>query len=223
MLHPKMRKLFIGVDIHKRTHVAVIINCFTEKLGELRFENNKKGFEKLIEFVKSHLKRGISPCFGLEDTSGNGRNFAIFLLNLGYTVKSVDASLTYTERRNQAIAHKTDGHDAFCVAKVLLNQLDTLPDASIHDDSWTLQLLVSRRNSIVKVRAASKNQVHSYISHHYPSYTRFFTVTYCKAGMEFFQNFPSPSKLRGITKEELAEFLSIHSSGFLELNMQKGY
>ena len=73
MLHPKMRKLFIGVDIHKRTHVAVIINCFTEKLGELRFENNKKGFEKLIEFVKSHLKRGISPCFGLEDTSGNGQ------------------------------------------------------------------------------------------------------------------------------------------------------
>ncbi|KNY29855.1 hypothetical protein Bccel_5132 [Pseudobacteroides cellulosolvens ATCC 35603 = DSM 2933] len=33
--------------------------------------------------------------------------------------------------------------------------------------------------------------------------------------MEFFQNFPSPSKLKGITKEELAEFLSIHSSGFL--------
>ncbi|WP_051983576.1 IS110 family RNA-guided transposase [Pseudobacteroides cellulosolvens] len=214
MLHPKMKKLFIGVDIHKRTHVAVIINCFTEKLGELRFENNKKGFEKLIEFVKSHLKRGITPCFGLEDTASNGRNFTRFLLNLGYTVKSVDASLTYTERRNQAISHKTDGHDAFCVAKVLLNQLDTLPDASIHDDSWTLQLLVSRRNSIVKVRAASKNQVHSYISHHYPSYPKFFTVTYCKAGMEFFQNFPSPSKLRGITKEELAEFLSIHSSGF---------
>jgi hypothetical protein len=31
MLHPKMRKLFIGADIHKRTHVAVIINCFKLK------------------------------------------------------------------------------------------------------------------------------------------------------------------------------------------------
>jgi|BioPla2DNA2_1021312.scaffolds.fasta_scaffold44047_1 hypothetical protein len=28
MLHPKMKKLFIGVDVHKRTHTAVIINSF---------------------------------------------------------------------------------------------------------------------------------------------------------------------------------------------------
>jgi transposase len=116
-----MKKLFIRVDVHKRTHVAVIINCFTEKLGELRFENNIKGFEKFIEFAKSHLKRGITPCFGLEENTSNGRNFARYLLNIGYTVKFVDSTLTYTERRNQAIAHKTDRHDAFCVAKVLLN------------------------------------------------------------------------------------------------------
>jgi len=137
MLHPKMKKLFIGVDVHKRTHTAVIINCFTEKLGELRFDNNIKGFEKFITYLKTILKRGITPCFGLEDTTSNGRNFARYLLSLNYSVKSVEASLTYTERRNQAIAHKTDSHDAFCVAKVLLNQLDTLPDATMNDDSWT--------------------------------------------------------------------------------------
>jgi transposase len=84
----------------------------------------------------------------------------------------------------------------------------------MHDVSWTLQLLVSRRNAIVKVRAALKNQVHSYITHHYPSYRYFFTVTYCKAGMEFFQKFASPSKLKGTTKEELAELLHNESSGF---------
>jgi transposase len=214
MLHPKMRKLFIGVDVHKRTHSAVIINCFTEKLGELRFDNNIQGFEMFITYLKTILKRGITPCFGLEDTTSNGRNFARYLLNLGYNVKSVDSSLTYTERRNQAISHKTDSHDAFCVAKVLLNQLDTLPDAAMHDDSWTLQLLVSRRNAIVKVRAALKNQVHSYITHHYPSYRHFFTVTYCRAGMEFFQKFPSPSKLKGVSKEALGELLQNESSGY---------
>lgn len=40
----------------------------------------------------------------------------------------------------------------------------------MNDDSWTLQLLVSRRNAIVKVRTALKNQVHSYITHHYSEY-----------------------------------------------------
>ena len=218
MLHPKMKKLFIGVDVHKRTHTAVIINCFTEKLGELRFENNIRGFEQFIAYVKTIIKRGISPCFGLEDSTSNGRNLARYLLNLGYNVKTVESSLTYTERRNQAIAHKTDSHDAFCVAKVLLNQLDTLPDATMNDDSWTLQLLVSRRNAIVKVRAALKNQVHSYITHHYPSYRKFFNQTYCKAGMEFFQKFPSPSKLKDITKEELAELLYNKSSGYFGIS-----
>jgi transposase len=48
--------------------------------------------------------------------------------------------------------------------------LDILSDAIMNDDSWTLQLLVSRRNAIVKVRTALKNQVHSYITHHYSEY-----------------------------------------------------
>jgi len=50
--------------------------------------------------------------------------------------------------------------------------------------------------------------------HHYPSYRQFFTVFDCKAGLEFWEKYPSPSKLAGVTVEELAKLLHESSSGF---------
>jgi hypothetical protein len=34
-MHPKMKHVYMGVDTHKRTPTAVIINCF----GEVTLEN----------------------------------------------------------------------------------------------------------------------------------------------------------------------------------------
>jgi transposase len=214
MLHPKMKHIYVGMDIHKRKHTAVIINCFSEKLGEITIENNIEGFGKLLEEVSKHYSKGITPLFGLEDTTSNGRSLAAFLLNKKYAVKSIDSTLTHSERKNRPIAHKTDSFDSLCIARVLLNRLDELPNAVIDDRGWTLKLLVSRRNSIVKTRAALKNQVHAHIKAHYPSYERFFNSMYCKSAMEFWRNYPSPLKLKGVDSETLGKLLKEHSSGF---------
>jgi transposase len=166
MVHPKMKHIYVGMDIHKRKHTAVIINCFSEKLGEITIENNVGGFGKLVEMVNRHLQKGISPIYGLEDTTSNGRSLAGFLLGKKYRVKSVDSNLTHSERKNRAVAHKTDSFDSLCIARVLLNRLDELPDAVLDDKGWTLKLLVTRRDSAVKTRAALKNQVHTHIQAH---------------------------------------------------------
>ena len=129
-------------------------------------------------------------------------------------VKKVDAALSSSERKNQAITHKTDSHDALCVARVLLNRLDELPNADPQDIHWTLGMLVGRRDAIVKASTALKNQLHTHLVHHYPSYRKFFHVFDCKSALAFWENYPSPSKLKGVTVEELGEFLHEHSSGF---------
>ncbi len=217
MLHPKMKNIYVGADIHKKTHTAVIINCFSEKLSEITFENNAEGFGKLAGEVRKHMSKRVKAIYGLEDTTSNGRSLAAFLLKKGFPVKAVDAVLTHSERRNQAIAHKTDSYDALCIARVLLNRLDELPDAIVDDRAWVLKLLVSRRKSIVRTRAGLKNQVHSHIMHHYPSYRQFFNSVYCKSAMEFWRRYPSPSKLREAAVEEVAHLLHTHSSGFFDV------
>ncbi len=207
MLHPKMRHVYIGCDIHKHQHTAVIINCFSEKLGELTFPNKKQDFPKLLSLVKKHTTQGITPVFGLEDVLGNGRELAMFLLEKDHKVKYVNPSLSQSERKNQATINKSDSIDAQCVANVLLNKLDTLPDAAPNDLHWALNELVTKRNTLVKNNVVLKNQLHTYLNHNYPSYSQFFFSLDSKTALEFFKEYPSPSKLNGITLQELTTFL----------------
>jgi transposase len=204
------------VDTHKRTHTAVIINCYNEKLGEITFENKPSAFEELLQEVKTHTKKGIGTAYGLEDTGSSGRALAAFLIENRKTVKKVNSNLTYNERKKLPILHKTDSFDALCIAKVLLDEFHTLPDADLHDIYWTLGMLVSRRTAIVKSNIALKQQLHSYIVQHYPSYRTFFSVFDCKAALEFWERYPSPVALEGVTAEDLGEFLRKPSSGFFK-------
>jgi transposase len=214
MPHPKTRRIYIGVDTHKRTHTAVIINCFNDKLGEITFENKPSAFEELLQEVKKHTKRGIGTAYGLEDTGSSGRALAAFLIENRKTVKKVNSNYTYNERKKLPISHKTDSFDAECIAKVLLDEFDKLPDADLHDIYWTLGTFVGRRTAIVKSNTALKQQLHSYIVQHYPSYKSFFSVFDCKTGLEFWERYPSPGLIKGVSVEELREFLRVPSSGF---------
>lgn len=215
-MHPKMKNVYVGVDIHRQSHTAVIINCFGEKLGEVTFDNKPSEFKPFLKKCKALCKKGIKPIFGLEDTNSSGRSLAVFLLSENQRVKKIDATLTYSERKNQSILHKTDSHDALCVSRVLLNKLDELPDADPRDVYWTLGMLVTRRNSIVKANTAIKNQLHANILYSYPSYRKFFSVFDCKTALAFWEKYPSPAELKNTNVEKLGEFLSVPSSGFFD-------
>ena len=38
-MHNRRNYLYVGVDLHKEHHTAVMINCWQEKLGEIQFDN----------------------------------------------------------------------------------------------------------------------------------------------------------------------------------------
>ncbi len=57
----------MGVDLHKNHHTAVIIDCWHEKLGEIKFDNKPSAFPALLKEVKKHTKKGITLVFSLED------------------------------------------------------------------------------------------------------------------------------------------------------------
>ena len=213
-MHPKMKKIYVGVDTHRHTHTAVIINCFNEKLGEITFDNKPSAFDAFLQAVMRYAGKGITPAFGLEDTGSSGRALAVFLKGKKKVVKKVNATYTFNERKKLPILHKTDSFDAACIAKVLLDNYDSLPDAEPDDLYWTLAMLVNRRAALVKANVALKQQLHAYILQHYPSYRSFFSVFDCKAALEFWERYPSPSKLLDISVSGLGAFLHAPSSGF---------
>ena len=43
--------IYVGIDLHKDTHTAVMIDCFNNKLGEITFANTPAEFPKLVKKV----------------------------------------------------------------------------------------------------------------------------------------------------------------------------
>lgn len=211
-MHYKAKHIYIGIDLHKKIHTAVVVNCWHEKLGEVTFENKPSAFPELISFVKQFKKRGVTPIYGLEDVGGYGRSLAVYLLEQKQQVKEVNSALSYAERKSNPIVQKSDSWDAECVAKILLNKLDILPDANPQDVYWTIGQLVTRRNGLIKALTSLKNQLHMQLSYHYPSYKKFFSELDGKCALAFWHKYPSPYLLKSETVESLAHFLRLTSN-----------
>jgi transposase len=205
--------LYVGMDLHKATHTAVMVNCWNEKLDAIVIENKPSEFNKLAKRVnKMAVKLGLSPIYGLENAYGYGRSLAAWLIEKGYIVKDVNPSLAYDQRKSAPMMKKNDEHDAYCVATVLINQLHTLPDAKPEDNHWTLSQLVNRRDTLVKDGIRLKNALHEQVSTAYPSYRKFFCEIDRKQALYFWKTYPSPSCLKGKTAEELMEELKVVSA-----------
>lgn len=149
--------------------------------------------------------------YGLENTYGYGRALAVWLIGKGYFVKDVNPALSFAQRKSTPIYKKDDSHDAEAVALVLINKLDTLPDAVPDDVYWTLSQLMRRRDTIKTHQVRLKNQLHEQLCTSYPSYKQFFSDINCQTALYFFQKYPSPEYLNGKTVEGLAEELRVPS------------
>ena len=206
-MHNRQNYLYVGVDLHKEHHTAVIINCWQEKLGEIQFENKPSTFSEFLLEVETYVSNGLSVVFGLEDVGGYGRALAKYLVDHEQVVKEVNPALSFLERKSQVMIQKNDSWDAECVARILVNKFNQLPDAKPNDLFWSIQQLVSRRNALVKAQSALKNQLHIQLNHHYPSYKKFFSELDGKTALAFWQQYPSPSCLEGANIKQLTAFL----------------
>ncbi|SDM25886.1 IS110 family transposase [Sediminibacillus halophilus] len=213
--------IYVGVDLHKFRHTAVVVNCWGEKLNETTFMNKPSLFPDFTRFVEEQAEKGITPVFGLEDVNGYGRSLAVYLLERGYTVKAVNPSLSYAERKSHAMTKKSDSCDAECIAEILARKITQLPDAAPSDVYWTISTLVGRRDALVKSFSSLKNQLHLQLSHHYPSYRQFFSQVEGKTALAFWEKYPSPHHLEGITMEELRLFLLNASNNSLSMKKAK--
>jgi transposase len=208
----RLKHVFVGIDLHKNHHTAVFLNSFKRKLGEFKFDNKPNEFPKLITEVKKYLKKGITPAFGLEDTGGYGRALAVYLVEHKHIVKEVNPALPNGVRKANPIVEKSDEWDAECVGHVLIDKFEALPDSKPIDMYWVIGQLVTTRTAVVHDMTVLINQLHAQLGYHYPSYRKFFSEVDGKTSLAFFEKFPAPYHLEGVTVEELREFLLVPSN-----------
>ena len=208
----QLRYVYVGVDLHKRQHTAVILNCWNEKLGEMTFDNAPTAFPAVLGAVNKFVLPGMTAVYGLEDTGGYGWAFGLYLVNQGQRVKSINPAFSSAKRKSYATVQKNDSWDAECVARVLRDDMHHLPDFKPDEHYWVMRQLVVRRRSITRSMAAVIRQLHVQLSYVYPSYKGFFSEVEGKTALAFWRTFPSPRHLGSVTVETLAKFLRKYSN-----------
>ena len=118
--------IYVGMDIHKETHTAVLMTYMEERLGKIKITNNIAGYRRLKAYVEK-IQGNRIPIYGLEDVSHYGRDLAVYLLDQEYIVKEVNSALSCMERNSYATVKKNDEWDARCICSVLSRRSDSLP------------------------------------------------------------------------------------------------
>ena len=200
--------IYVGIDLHKETHTAVVIDCYNNKLGEITFANRPADFPKLVTKVKKCNTDGKAVVYGLENAYGYGRALAVWLIDKGYLVKDVNTAISHRQAKHRgAMYRKSDSDDAEAIALATLNMLDKLPDACPNDTYWSLGQLVHRRDNIMKQRTRLVNQLHEQLCIAYPSYKQFFNDISRPTALYFWEHYPSRKYLKGKSVDDLREEL----------------
>ena len=105
----KENYMYVGIDLHKETHTAVIIDCYNQKLGEITFPNRPADFPKLVAKVKKCNTAGKEVVYGLENAYGYGRALAVWLIDKGYFVKDVNTAISHRQAKHRGAMYRKAG------------------------------------------------------------------------------------------------------------------
>lgn len=169
---------FVGIDISKYKH-----DCFiTTETGtvitqNLSFQNNKDGFDKLLNLLKS-LDNTQEIRIGFEATGHYHFNLMLFLEENNFSFMEFNASLvkkfilTTTLRKT-----KTDKKDAISITKYLMS-VDYKPYPKQFYHKYALKSLTRRREAFVHQRSYFKVELTNILDIIFPEFKPFFNNSF---------------------------------------------
>jgi len=214
--------LFVGIDTHKDSHTAAVLDSYFNTVCIITFANSYSGFDKLMEKIGSiAVDRPIS--FGLEDSQGLGFFLADYLVQKGFS--PMDVNPIYTDRARKATIHRdhSDAGDAVLIAKALIRDKDKLSTVKIDKVSIEIREIVRYRQMLIEESTKLKNRLHCLLFSQYMGVTSVFSDLFSKVALAFFYKYPSPHLLKGVGEDTLATFLKANSKGRYGIKKQELY
>jgi transposase len=157
----------IGVDAHKRLHVAVARDERGQVLGQWHGPNSAAGWETLASWASQFAE---VRQWGIEGAWNYGRGLAQYLVGGGEAVYEVNTRWTARGRRQARGVGKTDVRDAQAIALVVWREAATLPRVSADDATAVLDVLVTQREAALAEATRLRNQAHQLLLQSEPTY-----------------------------------------------------
>jgi transposase len=154
-----MSPVIIGVDPHKRSHTAVVLDDREEIVAQVPVTASKRQVDQLLAWAPA-----AERIWAVENVNGLGRLLAQQLVRRGEVV--VDVPATMSARARKLSGHsgrKSDDHDARSVAIAAAHNKG-LRQVGVEDFSVVLGLLVDRRWQLVSQRQRTICQLHALLA-----------------------------------------------------------
>jgi len=152
---PESVDVVIGVDTHKHTHTAAVLNPAGGVVGSLTVATTPVGYAELVELADLH---GPKRVWAIEGTGSYGVGLCRFLQQRGESVLEVDRAKRVS-RRNGA---KTDDIDAIRAGREALARPD-LPNPKARQERAALAVMVNTRRSAVDAAKVAQIQLQALI------------------------------------------------------------
>lgn len=148
--------IVIGIDPHKRTHTAAVLERSTgELLGERTVDARERGRFQLLVWARSLDSERV---WALEDCRHVSGALERFLLIRGERVVRVPPKLMAQARRGARTRGKSDAIDALAVGRAYLREPE-LPAAHLAGPEREVRLLADHREDLVAERTRIQNRL----------------------------------------------------------------
>jgi transposase len=148
--------MVVGIDAHKRSHTAVLLDEHGAPLAMLSFANGEKGFSQLRAWLAETGAGGL--LIGVENAGGYARSLCQNLVQAGHEVLNVPAWRVRRERVHRGPG-KSDPADAVAVGLAVLHHAGELGPALEPPLIQALALLETHRRQAVYRRTEAVQQL----------------------------------------------------------------
>jgi transposase len=146
--------LMVGVDVHKDSHTAVVVDEFGRRQGTCTVPATDAGHLQLLVWAVEHAGTGaggVEVCWAVEDCRHVSTRLERALLGADQRVLRVPPKLMAGARSSARTRGRSDPIDALAIARAALREPE-LPVAEHDPDSLELKLLVDHREDLVGER-----------------------------------------------------------------------
>jgi transposase len=185
----------IGVDAHKRIHVALALDARGQELSRWQAINSPEGWQDLLEWA---VGIGEPRQWGIEGAWSYGRGLAQYLVECGEVVYEINPRWTALRRRGARRPGKTDRLDARAVALFVRQEAPDLPRVTQDDKSAILDLLATEREAAVAEAIRLRNQLHGLLMQLDPQYRQWLPRLASRSSLDVVEQhqFPGTSPLQ---------------------------
>jgi hypothetical protein len=150
----------IGIDPHKASHTATVIDCDEQLLAEIRVQADRLQRDRLLGWANGFTPR----VWAVEGATGTGALLAQQLVAVGEIVVDVPPALSARVRLlDSGRKDKTDSHDARSAAVVALRHPNLRP-VIVDNHVAVLRLLARRHHQLVAGRTRAICRLHGLLA-----------------------------------------------------------